>query len=54
MMSYEARVNTDTNQLKCCRHYLKFNGKECTQPGTIEGINTMNNKVNVHRPNISM
>ena len=59
MLSYDARVYNgheyNNNQHGyCCRHYLKFNGDECTNPGTIEGVNSMNRDIDLHRPSISM
>ena len=37
----------------CCRHYFNINGGACTDPGTIEGINYLNKRTNLHRPNLS-
>ena len=56
MMSYDARCyygHGNGNYDACCRHYIKFNGNECTTPGTIEGINYLNKNTNLHRPNLS-
>ena len=56
LVSYDARnyLNHEKGfNSVCCRHYIKFNGNECTTPGTIEGINTLNMNANLHRPNIS-
>ena len=57
LMSYDARCwwghGDSTNYAQCCRHYIKFNGNECTTPGTIEGINYLNKDTNLHRPNLS-
>ena len=52
-MSYEGRSWHKNTWAPCCRHYIKFNGNECTTPGTIEGINYLNKNTNLHRPNIS-
>ena len=57
MMSYEARCywghGDSVNLDPCCRHYLKFNGAECTNPGTIEGVNYLMKTAELQRPNIS-
>ena len=56
MLSYMARVyigHGNDNYDNCCRHYIKFNGNECTTPGTIEGINYLNKNTNLYRPNMS-
>ena len=56
-MSYDARVywghGDSANFNPCCRHYIKINGAECTNPGPIEGINYLIKKTDLHRPNLS-
>ena len=54
MMSYNSRSKSYDNELSCCRYYLKFNGHECIQPGTIEGASAINNKLDLYQSNISM
>ena len=54
MVSYNALAYSDDNDLQCCRYYLKFNGHECTEPGTIEGASAINKNIAVYQSNISM
>ena len=51
MMSYDSR--TTGTPPSCCRYYIKFNGNECTTPGSIEGATYSNRDVNLHVSGIS-
>ncbi|XP_067931283.1 collagen triple helix repeat-containing protein 1-like [Watersipora subatra] len=47
-LSCGARAKTDSEE--CCRFFFVINNADCSTPGPIEGVISMNVNSNIHRP----